>query len=99
MFNLIGVELLLVELDGAGEGLLEDTDEGVLVGELVTIVIPLSQTILFPDFIAVYLRPRQIIVCPTFFGTRVGLAAIENFGKKESSAPSKTPRRATFFML
>lgn len=36
---------------------------------------PLSQTNFFPDLMAVYLRPRQMMAWPARFGIKVGPAA------------------------
>ena len=64
----VGVgEALGIEAVGVPVG----SDRGAEVG----ITSPLSQTIFFPDLIAVYFFPRQIIVCPTFFGSSDGPAA------------------------
>jgi hypothetical protein len=71
--------------------------EGVL-----TIGIPLSQTIFLPDFIAVYFLFRQTITWPIRFGLRLGcsMAKAENPNVENIMAkpPVKIPRRLIEFI-
>lgn len=71
---------------GEGVVLAEGDADGVAAGRRT----PLFQRIFFPDLIAVYFFPRQIIVWPTFLGTKVGPAAANAVPLiKEASAPEK----------
>ena len=87
----VGVGVALVAervLVGEGEALSE------AVVSICLISIPSSQTIFLPTFIAVYLRFRQIIVCPNFFGTKVGFGAVaKSFENGEIKRPKMMPRR------
>ena len=75
LFEGVGV-VLVAERVLVGEGEALGNALGDVLGDaavtICLIVTPSSQTMFLPTFIAVYLRFRQIIVCPNFFGARVG---------------------------
>ena len=82
-------ETVLVE---DGEALGDRLGDAVV--SICLISIPSSQTMFLPTFIAVYLRFRQIIVCPNFFGAKVGFGIVaKSLENGEIKRPKMMPRR------
>ena len=100
LFEGVGVVLVAERvLVGVGEAL--GNALGDVLGEtlgdaavsICLIATPSSQTMFLPTFIAVYLRFRQIIVCPNFFGASVGFGiAAKSLENGDIKRPKMMPR-------